>query len=200
MAGCNDCIYWRGLLRCRPTSNGQCEKPRLVGRQPIQIPALFLYANLTPTRGVQRHTVNMKLVIVKACASRGKTSTLSVLIDRLLSSENFSLHYPSSSQEVTSFVIGTLNDKKVGVITFGDPGTEDDVKGCLNRCVSEGCETIFVASRTSGKLYNLLYSWAEDKGYATVETSPLFAWKYWESGLNIHKLNSTFAGMLYSLI
>ena len=32
-----------GLLRCRPTIDGQCEKPRSVGRQYIQIPTLFLY-------------------------------------------------------------------------------------------------------------------------------------------------------------
>ncbi len=39
----NDYIYWRGLLRCRLTLLGQCEKPQMVGRQQIQIPTLFLY-------------------------------------------------------------------------------------------------------------------------------------------------------------
>ncbi len=45
IAGRTDCIYWRGLLRCRPTLIGQCEKPQVVGRQQIQIPALFFYLN-----------------------------------------------------------------------------------------------------------------------------------------------------------
>ena len=38
-----DYIYKRGLLRCYPTIDGQCEKPQSVGWQPIQIPTLFLY-------------------------------------------------------------------------------------------------------------------------------------------------------------
>ena len=45
IAGRKDCIYKRGLLRCRPISKGQCEKPRKVGWQQIQIPALFSYNN-----------------------------------------------------------------------------------------------------------------------------------------------------------
>ena len=32
-----------GFCSCRPTWIGQCEKPRPVGRWPIQIPTLFLY-------------------------------------------------------------------------------------------------------------------------------------------------------------
>lgn len=42
-AGSIDCIYWRGLLRCRPTIDRQCEKPQAVERQQIQIPTLFLF-------------------------------------------------------------------------------------------------------------------------------------------------------------
>lgn len=57
-----------GFWRCRPTIDGQCETPQAVGRQPIQIPALFPYTNLTPTRGVQRHNNTMtnylKLLVV----------------------------------------------------------------------------------------------------------------------------------------
>lgn len=44
-----------GFWRCRPTLVRQCETPQAVGRQPIQIPTLFPYTNLTPTRGVRRH-------------------------------------------------------------------------------------------------------------------------------------------------
>ncbi len=36
-------IYKRGLLRCRPAIDGQCEKPLFVGRQQIQSPTLFSY-------------------------------------------------------------------------------------------------------------------------------------------------------------
>ncbi len=54
--GMHSCIYWRGLLRCRPTIDGQCEKPQNVGRQPIQIPALFRFKHqqLTSQRGDDR--------------------------------------------------------------------------------------------------------------------------------------------------
>jgi len=36
------CIFERGLLRCRPTIDGQCEKPQRVGWQQIQTPALLI--------------------------------------------------------------------------------------------------------------------------------------------------------------
>lgn len=38
--------------RCRSTLTGQCEKPRLVGRQQIQIPTLFPYPYLTANEGM----------------------------------------------------------------------------------------------------------------------------------------------------
>ena len=53
MAGRIDCIYKRGLLRCRPTIDRQCEKPQAVGRQQIQTPTLFLSIPL-PMRGGHR--------------------------------------------------------------------------------------------------------------------------------------------------
>ena len=34
-------IYERGLLRCRPTIDGQCEKPQVVGRQQVMNPRFF---------------------------------------------------------------------------------------------------------------------------------------------------------------
>lgn len=43
-------IYERGLLRCHPTIDGQCEKPRSAGWQQIQIPALF-YLQLNQPAG-----------------------------------------------------------------------------------------------------------------------------------------------------
>ena len=48
---------------CRPTLTGQCEKPLNVGRQQIQIPTLFLYTNLTPTRGRPRQIEKMDFTI-----------------------------------------------------------------------------------------------------------------------------------------
>ena len=42
--------YRRGLLRCRLTSKGQCEKPRLIGWQQIQVPALS-FCNITADEG-----------------------------------------------------------------------------------------------------------------------------------------------------
>ena len=45
---CCGCIYMRGLLRCRPTIDGQCEKPRFVGRQQIQTLTLFPFFHNSP--------------------------------------------------------------------------------------------------------------------------------------------------------
>ena len=141
-----------------------------------------------------------KLVILKACANSGKTGTLSALITKLLADTNFNLIHPVASQEVSSFIIGKIGNKRIGVITFGDPGSDDDLAGCLNECWSHGCEMIFTASRTKGSVYNYLYSFASIHGFATIETSPLFAWRFRETGIDIVKFHKILSDMLYKLI
>ena len=141
-----------------------------------------------------------KLVILKACANSGKTGTLSALIAKLLADTNFNLIHPVAPEEVTSFIIGKIGTKRIGVITFGDPGSDEDLAECLNECNSQGCEIIFTASRTKGGIYNYLYSFASKHNFVTVETSPLFAWRFRDTGIDITKLHDIFADMLYKLI
>ena len=140
-----------------------------------------------------------RLIILKGTCNVGKTSTLNTLIRKLLS-KGANLINPENRADITSFVICGFEDHKVGIITFGDPTSESDVKGCLQQCNEHQCDIIYAASRTRGNVYEILYNFAKTNDFATVETSPLYAWNYAETGENPDKLNEIFAEMLIKLI
>lgn len=108
--------------------------------------------------------------------------------------------YPEQSSVIPSFAIVELEKHKIGIITFGDPTSETDVKSCLNQCLENDCDIIFAASRTRGNVYDILYHIAKTNNFATVETSPLYAWNYAKTGENPNVLNNIFAEMLISII
>lgn len=140
-----------------------------------------------------------KLIILKGERNVGKTSTLDALIRKLLAKDAYLIH-PEKRSDITSFVISKSEDHKIGIITFGDPTSESDVKGCLQQCEEHQCDIIFAASRTRGNVYDILHHFAKNNHFATVETSPLYAWNYAETGENPNKLNELFAEMLITLI
>ncbi len=140
-----------------------------------------------------------KIIIVKGAMNSGKTSTLDALIQKLLA-KGYHLLFPTNVANITSFVICEKDEHRIGIITFGDPTSESDVEGCLEECLNYNCDTIFAASRTRGSVYNLLYHFATTNGYTTIETSPLFAFQFWTTGISISTLHQLFANMLSELI
>lgn len=140
-----------------------------------------------------------RLIILKGASNVGKTSTLDALIKKLLSKGAHLIH-PERSADITSFVICEFEGHKVGIITFGDPTSDPDVEGCLQQCKENRCDIIYAASRTRGKVYDIIYHFAKTSNFATVETSPLYAWNYTETGENPNVLNNIFAEMLISII
>lgn len=140
-----------------------------------------------------------RLIILKGASNIGKTSTLDTLIKKLLAKDAY-LILPEKREDITSFVICGLEGHNVGIITFGDPTSEPDVEGCLQQCKEHQCDIIFAASRTRGNVYDKLYHFAKTNHFATIETSPLYAWKYEETGMLPNKLNESFAEMLCDLI
>lgn len=146
-----------------------------------------------------------QLVIVKAPASHGKTYTLWELVLKLKASPGFRIIHEVYKENEPQFVVGKLKDNTnrvitVGVITFGDPGAAPDVNACLARCLSEKCDIIFAASRTSGSVYYTLKGFAAANNYATIETSPLYIPQFWHVNLKVDPFNRLFAGMLYEII
>jgi GTPase SAR1 family protein len=140
-----------------------------------------------------------RLIILKGASNVGKTSTLDALIKKLLSKDAY-LILSEKREDITSFVICGLEGHKVGIITFGDPTSEPDMEGCLQQCNEHQCDIIFAASRTRGNIYDKLYHFAKTNNFATIETSPLYAWNYAETGINIDTLNDILAEMLITLI
>jgi hypothetical protein len=140
-----------------------------------------------------------RLIILKGASNFGKTSTLDTLIKKLLAKDAY-LILPEKREDITSFVICGLEGHKVGIITFGDPTSEPDMEGCLQQCKEHQCDIIFAASRTRGNIYDILYHFAKTNHFATIETSPLYAWNYAETGINIDTLNNILAKMLITLI
>lgn len=140
-----------------------------------------------------------RLIILKGASNVGKTSTLDSLIRKLLAKGAHLIH-PERRTDITSFVICEFEGHRVGIITFGDPSSEPDVEGCLQQCIEQKCDIIFAASRTRGNVYDILYHFAKTYNFATVETSPLYAWNYAETGEKPNVLNDTFAEMFISLI
>ena len=140
-----------------------------------------------------------RLIILKGASNVGKTSTLDALIKKLLS-KGARLIHPERRTDITSFVICEFEGHKIGIITFGDPSSEPDVDGCLQQCKEHQCDIIYGASRTRGNVYDMLYYFAKTNNFSTVETSPLYAWNYAETGENPDVLNDSFAEMIISLI
>ncbi|MBD5210007.1 MAG: hypothetical protein HDS54_01135 [Barnesiella sp.] len=140
-----------------------------------------------------------RLIILKGAGNVGKTSTLDTLIKKLLSKDVRLIH-PKKSSDITSFVICQFAGHKIGIITFGDPTSEPYVEGCLQQCKEHQCDIIYAASRTRGKVYDILYHFAKINNFATVETSTLYAWNYAETGENPDVLNEICSNMLFRLI
>lgn len=117
------------------------------------------------------------MLIVKGAGSRGKTSTLKKLIN-LLIYRGANIYYKWDRQysypnDKDWFIILSKEDRKIGIITFGDPGCEDDIADALEESNQEGVDIIIAASRTCGEIYDTLLSFAGRKGFTTIETGTL---------------------------
>lgn len=140
------------------------------------------------------------LILVKAPANHGKSSSLKILISHLFEDETFRLIYPLSKDEVKSFIIGEIDKRKIGVITFGDPGCWDNLKSCLNTCVKHECDIIVVASRVKGEIYINLCAFGEGEDAEIIETSPIFIRNYESSGLDAELFNSMTVSTIHNLL
>lgn len=142
-----------------------------------------------------------RLIDVFGKSNTGKTSTLNALIGKLLADPSFTLIDPVSKNDVYDRVIGRMNGLTIGVITFGDPGYDAEVKSFLNGpCIHYGCDVIFTASRTFGGVYNVERAFAAANNYHFIETSPLYMPTTPGPGSLFAPLHDIFADMLFKLI
>ena len=113
------------------------------------------------------------LINVFGVSSIGKSSALAVLYQLVKQSPTFHQinYYRFNSTDFSA--IFDYKGKRVGIMTMGDPGCEDEVQDFLGECNSNSCTRIFTASRTRGETIGKVIDFANTNGYIFIETSPL---------------------------
>lgn len=87
------------------------------------------------------------LIILKNAGGTGKTQTLSYLTD-LLNAGRDEIMKEMHTNGIDFSAIIKYHGSKVGIITIGDPGTEDFVSYELERLYKDGCDIIIASART----------------------------------------------------
>lgn len=170
MAGRFDCIYKRGLLRCHPTSKGQCEKPRKVGWQQIQIPALFFYDNCCcgESYSIIELMTNKVCIFVKGATGRGKSKSLVALVNKM-GIANYSQIWTNDGADIRGVV--TYMGKKIALCSDNKPnsGSVEWIKSVI---LEQSCDIIIVACRSGGRTQDPLIYDLGQYGYVTIEAYP----------------------------
>lgn len=124
-----------------------------------------------------------KIIILKGPENVGKSTSLRILIGKLLNNPINKLIYPdvenlknTLEEDADCLAIFELpGGRKVGVITWGDPGYNELIEQCLNRCNKHLCDVIVCASRSylkHGSVFEVLYNEGSKPGNLLVVTTP----------------------------
>lgn len=145
----------------------------------------------------------MTVIIVKATGSRGKTETLNELIELLKNENSEFILNEEDPKGKDIFVILSWNDRKIGIITQGDSGSEWHVNDCLKKCVENNVEFIVAASRTRytpDSVYNLLWNFIHDHNAKGIETSTIVKYDGWGMPFDETILNKICAENIKNII
>lgn len=149
------------------------------------------------------------VIILKGAGQRGKTQTLKILINNLITVKGATIVYPKNGindKKPDYFVILDLPDYgRVGVITYGDPGCEQSVSDALSECVNYDCRTVIGASRTKESsthqtVYSILWNFGRLHNATTVETTTIVSYPNWGRPIDTRGLNAICADNLESLL
>lgn len=142
------------------------------------------------------------LIIQKNAGGTGKTQTLSCLTDLLnVSGDEIMKEMHTNSKNFSAIL--EYRNSKIGIITIGDPGTEDFVYYELDKLYNNGCEIIIASARSrssGGGVYEMLWQFGRDKGIATMETSPYRSYESYHDSLPHETINRMCAHALLGAI
>lgn len=120
-----------------------------------------------------------KVIILKGNKDRGKTSTLKMLRDLLLTESMAKVVDELIFEDGTDFsIVIEQNKKLIGIVSIGDPGYEEQFKAGLNFCISKSCDIIIVASRTQETIneektpYGIIWELVDQEEWDAFEMSP----------------------------
>ena len=89
---------------------------------------------------------------------------------------------------------------KIGIITIGDPGTEEFVSSELKILYNNGCDVIVASSRNRGRVYQLLWEFGKDNDIDTMETSSYRTYSDYHGSLSYETINQICAKSLLGAI
>lgn len=146
------------------------------------------------------------VIILKQNKDRGKTSTLNYLIDMFKAIATAScLDAPSFPDVEDQAVVIPIERGRIGIVTLGDPGYEDQFQTWLDFCHNNKCDIIVVATRTqettNGKdtPYKLTWDFINKESYKAFETSPYVTYNHYGQ-MNTDELNKLCAEGLFNTI
>jgi hypothetical protein len=104
----------------------------------------------------------MKTILtLRGAGNRGKSTTLGMLIE-MIKVEYAGVTFEEAKFKVDITMVITINGKKVGIETQGDPNSR--LGASLKRFIKIGCKVIICASRSYGSTVDLVNA-AANSGY-----------------------------------
>ena len=148
-----------------------------------------------------------KVIVLKGAENRGKTSTLRLLIELLLSRGATIVHNDGYTTDIKHdcFVILDVPDfGPVGVITYGDKGSEQNVLDALQVCLNHACRAVISAShmqyKTPQTVYKILWDFGKNQNAKTVETTTIMKFSGWGQPIPDAHVNRICADNLINLL
>ena len=142
------------------------------------------------------------LISLKNAGGTGKTQTLSILTD-LLNADGKEGSRDNHSNDKDFAAMIDYHGSKVGIITVGDPGTEDFVYSELEKLYKDGCDVIIASARSRSSacgVYEMLWKFGRENGIATMETSPYRTYESYHDSLPHEIINRMCAHALLGAI
>lgn len=149
-----------------------------------------------------------KVIILKGAENRGKTSTLHCLIDLLIvkgAKLIFDQGYSSILKRDCFVILDVPGFGKVGIITYGDNGSQQDVVNALNECLNNRCKIVVGAShmqyyKNPPTVYKILWDFGYKRNAKIVETTTIIKWDGWGQHIDEPHLNTICAENLSNLL
>ena len=124
------------------------------------------------------------VILLKGRANCGKTYTLDLLIQLLLRKPNIKILYlskPGARENFwekyhDGFIIVEINEKKIGIITKGDPGAEEETRNYREICSNYNCDILVAACRTKcipGSIYDETIKYCRNRKGILIEMSTI---------------------------
>lgn len=149
-----------------------------------------------------------KVIILKGAGGRGKTPTLNLLIERLLNDGASIAYNENYTLEVESdcfVILDVIDFGKVGVITYGDKGCEEDVINAIHICQRQNCIALVAAShmqynKDPKTIYKILWDFGCNLNAKIVETTTIIKYDNWGRPMDEKHINSICAENLLNIL